>query len=129
MEKILLQGGSIVDGSGRAAYSGSLLIGLAGLLTLGRAAIDLLRGTVSVVSGVGRKAARIARRRTLLGKTQEENPIAYYYEIGDKLFKVKEPASNVFFNDIRYNAYYTPLSKTLVGIEPVESPARAVHPN
>ena len=100
----------------------TLFIGLAGLYNFSRAGIDILKSQVKTVTGECRKAARMARKRSFFGKTQEENPISFYYSVGDKLFHVKESAYYVVIDGIRCNAYYTPISKTLVNLEPVESP-------
>ena len=100
----------------------TLLIGLAGFYTFSRAGMDILKSKVITVSGESRKAARMARKRSFLGKTHEETPVSFYYSVGDRLFRVKESAYYVLIDGIRCKAYYTPLSKTLVNIEPIESP-------
>jgi hypothetical protein len=105
----------------------TLLIGLAGLYTFARAGIDIIKNQVLTVTGETRKAARMARKRSFLGKTQEEIPVSFYYSVGEKLFRVKESAYYVLIDGIRCTAYYTPRSKTLVNIEPSESPLPPVN--
>ena len=100
----------------------TILIGLAGLYSFTKAVIDIMRNQVISVTGECRKAARMARKRSFFGKTQEENPISFYYSVEGILFRVKESAYLALIDGIRCTAYYTPTSKTLVNIEPGESP-------
>jgi hypothetical protein len=92
-----------------------------GLYYIGTAAADLVLGRVQMVEGDGQKVYTTSRSRSsaTAGYSTQHS---YYYEVGGKRFKVSLDAWGALVEGVPYRAYYTPLSGTLVNIEPVGSP-------
>jgi hypothetical protein len=112
-----------------------LLVGLvllgAGFLVGGMQFLDLAIGRVRAVDGVGLKNA-----------TPHNNSYTYWYHVAEKSFRVYFRGTWTLLPDeISVRAYYTPLSKTLVHVEPVskavpggsknsvENRSRELHPS
>ncbi|MFO7943848.1 MAG: hypothetical protein R6U51_06075 [Anaerolineales bacterium] len=68
------------------------------------------------VEGVGHPFTRTS------GSTENDRSINYYYQIGDRKFRVPRRAYAALLGGLKYRAYYTPYSKKLVNIEALESP-------
>ena len=98
-----------------------LVPALIGLYYIGTAAIDLALGRVQTVEGDGQKVYTTSRSRSSATSSYSTR-YTYYYQVGGKRFKVKQSAWEALVEGVPYRAYYTPLSGTLVNIEPVGSP-------
>jgi len=77
--------------------------------------LDLVQMRVLSVDGVGHPFTRTSN-------SGESRSIYYYYQIGDRKFKVTKKAYLALLGGLRYRAYYTPHRKKLVNIEAIESP-------
>ena len=98
------------------------LIGLyLGVTALG----DSLLGKVASVQGVGRQVQAVSyssSTRTGNQSATSARTVTYYYQIGERRFKVKWNALGALVEGLPYRAYYTALSRRLVNVEPLASP-------
>lgn len=98
------------------------LIGLyLGVTALG----DILLGKVLAVQGAGRQTQTVSySTSTTTGNHSPTSSrmVTYYYQIGERRFKVNWNALGALVEGLPYRAYYTALSRTLVNVEPLAAP-------
>jgi hypothetical protein len=86
---------------------------------------DLLGGKAVCIEGIGGKTISASRSQSRSGRSSGKTTYTYYYLIDDQRFSVPKRAYPALIDGITYRLYYGLKSKTLLSIEPLESPARA----
>ncbi|MBI9043221.1 MAG: hypothetical protein JEZ06_01975 [Anaerolineaceae bacterium] len=80
--------------------------------------VDVWNGKVKTEEGRGR---RVLNENI---SNKGGNKLTYYYQIGDERFRVSKQAYNAMIDGIKYRLYFTPLTRVMVSIEPIDSPLR-----
>lgn len=78
--------------------------------------LDMVSMRVLSLEGVGHPFTRTS------GSTEEDRSINYFYQIGERKFRVPQRAYAALLGGLKYRAYFTPYRKKLVNIEALESP-------
>jgi len=95
-----------------------------GFTRLRRALLDLNRKQVIWIDGIGSKV--LVRTSSPSGRTSSARGVSYSYQIGKMRFSTPARLIAAMIDGLRYRAYFTPQSETLVAIEPLESPLKRV---